>query len=124
MKGDFTRFTYSQPDHYSRVLQQQGRVQLDADWNEQVEICAHRDVALAADLIGASGAPREGGGFAVSCARGGDLKISAGRLYVGGTLCELETETTYLEQPIFPRRPPFPQQLDAPTSSTSTSGSD
>jgi hypothetical protein len=102
MKGDFTRFTYSQRDHYSRVLQQQGRVQLDADWNEQAEICAHRDVALAADLIGPSGAPREGGGFAVSCADGGDLKLSAGRLYVGGTLCELETETTYLEQPDLP----------------------
>jgi Family of unknown function (DUF6519) len=102
MKGDFTRFTYSQPNHYSRVLQQQGRVQLDADWNEQAEICGHRDAALAADLIGPCGAPRMGGGFEVSCGDDGELRLSAGRLYVAGTLCELEAETGYLEQPDLP----------------------
>ena len=36
MRGDFSRFT---PDSFSRyigTLMQQGRVQLDADWNENV----------------------------------------------------------------------------------------
>ena len=30
MKGDFTRFTHHPGKHYSRVLKQQGRVDLDA----------------------------------------------------------------------------------------------
>lgn len=103
MKGDFTRFTFRPQNHYSGVLQQQGRVQLDADWNEQVEIGAYRNRILAADLIGLCGAPERGGGFAVSSTEDGDLRISAGRLYVAGTLCELDAATTYLQQPDLPR---------------------
>ena len=30
MKGDFSRITFDPKKHYSRVLMQQGRVQLDA----------------------------------------------------------------------------------------------
>jgi hypothetical protein len=33
MKGDFTRNTFVPSKSFSRVLMQQGRVQLDADWN-------------------------------------------------------------------------------------------
>ena len=35
MKADLTRDSYNVLRHYSQVLMQQGRVQLDADWNEQ-----------------------------------------------------------------------------------------
>ncbi|HEX3531938.1 MAG TPA: DUF6519 domain-containing protein, partial [Thermoanaerobaculia bacterium] len=35
MKGDFSRDTFRKRKHYNRVRMQQGRVQLDADWNEQ-----------------------------------------------------------------------------------------
>jgi hypothetical protein len=38
MKGDFSRFTFKKEKHYSSVRMQQGRVQLDADWNEQMDI--------------------------------------------------------------------------------------
>ena len=38
MKGDFTRFSFDPAKHYSGVRMQQGRVQLDADWNEQQSI--------------------------------------------------------------------------------------
>ena len=41
MKGDFTRDTFDRTKHYSRVLMQQGRVTLDADWNEQTAILLH-----------------------------------------------------------------------------------
>jgi hypothetical protein len=57
MKGDFTRDTYNPLKHFSRVLMQQGRVQLDADWNEQGSILLHYLRALAADLIGPFGGP-------------------------------------------------------------------
>ena len=41
MKGDFSRRTFDPQKHFSRVLMQQGRVQLDADWNEQAAIQLH-----------------------------------------------------------------------------------
>ena len=42
MKGDFTRDLFDPTKHYSGVLMQQGRVQLDADWNEQDSIQRNR----------------------------------------------------------------------------------
>ncbi len=52
MKGDFSRDTFDKAKHFSRVLMQQGRVQLDADFNEQTAILLHYLRTLAADLIG------------------------------------------------------------------------
>ena len=40
-ENDITRATFHRVKHFSRVLMQQGRVQLDADWNEQVSILLH-----------------------------------------------------------------------------------
>jgi hypothetical protein len=41
MKNDLTRSTFRRERHYSSVRMQQGRVQLDADWNEQLDIEMH-----------------------------------------------------------------------------------
>ena len=38
MKADLTRDTFHPLKHFARVLTQQGRVQLDADMNEQAAI--------------------------------------------------------------------------------------
>ena len=57
MKGDFSRNTFDPTKHFSRVLMQQGRVQLDADWNEQAAILLHYLRTLAADLIGPCAGP-------------------------------------------------------------------
>jgi hypothetical protein len=65
MRGDFTRNTFDPSLHYSRVLMQQGRVQLDADWNEQGAIFTHFLRALARDLIGPYGAPAGSAGFQI-----------------------------------------------------------
>ena len=59
MKGDFTRNTFDPLKHFTRVLMQQGRVQLDADWNEQAAILLHCLQTLAADLIGPHGGPSD-----------------------------------------------------------------
>lgn len=59
MKGDFSRLTFDAKKHYTRVLQQQGRVQLDADWNEQSAILLHYLQTLANDLIGDHGGPKD-----------------------------------------------------------------
>jgi hypothetical protein len=70
---------------------QQGRVQLDADWNEAQAIGAFLDETTRVDTIGPRGVPKVGGGFAIGIAPGGtDLTISCGRLYVDGLLCELD----------------------------------
>jgi photosystem II stability/assembly factor-like uncharacterized protein len=65
MKGDFTRSTFRPERHFSGVRLQQGRVQLDADFNEQVDIAAHRDRTTAADLIGGCGTRDTAGGFSL-----------------------------------------------------------
>ncbi len=57
MKGDFTRLTFDKKKHYRGVLMQQGRVQLDSDWNEQVQIAEYRYSTFLGDFVGQSGAP-------------------------------------------------------------------
>ena len=59
MKGDFTRFSYNPQRRYSRVLKQQGRVDLDSDWNEAVEIFTQLERSEARDVIGRSGVPED-----------------------------------------------------------------
>jgi len=59
MKGDFSRLTFDATKHFRRVLMQQGRVQLDADWNEQTAILLHHLQSLAKDLIGEHGGPAD-----------------------------------------------------------------
>lgn len=91
MKGDFSRDTFNQKKNFRRVLMQQGRVQLDADWNEQSAILLHYIQTLAADLIGPHAGP--GDGFGIGLVKNGngiltDLTIAPGRYYVDGILCE------------------------------------
>lgn len=58
MKGDFTRSTFQRQKHYTSVRMQQGRLQLDSDWNEQADIQNHLRQAQVVDMIGSgSGAP-------------------------------------------------------------------
>ena len=66
MKGQFSRLTARRARRYSSVRLQQGRVHLDADFNEQVDIGAWRDRVTTRDVVGPTGAPVEGGGFALS----------------------------------------------------------
>ena len=89
--GDISRKTFDSQKHYSGVLQQQGRVQVDADWNEQLAIQHHRTETESQDVIGQCGVPEKGGGFKIEATPDQhDLTISPGRIYVDGLLCELE----------------------------------
>jgi len=114
MPGDYSRKILDRRKHYSGVLMQQGRVQLDADWNEQLDISLYRTRTEAVDMIGPSGAPVGRDGFNVSIAPGGaDLNLSAGRLYVDGLLCELDDPASYTSQPFFPN-PDFTVPVSSP----------
>ncbi len=89
MKGDFTRLTFDPQKHYTGVLKQQGRVDLDADWNEYVEIRDYLSRTEAQDVIGLCGVPQDSNGFEIKVgAYVGGLAISPGRIYVDGILCE------------------------------------
>src|SRR5262245_46724724 len=100
MKSDFTRDTFDPANHFSRVLMQQGRVTLDADFNEQAAILLHYLRTLARDIIGPYAGPIEDTGFALSYDKGieAGLKISAGRYYVDGILVENVADCYYQAQ--------------------------
>ncbi|MDH4274126.1 MAG: DUF6519 domain-containing protein, partial [Gammaproteobacteria bacterium] len=107
MKGDFSRFTFRRDHHYSGVRMQQGRVQLDADWNEQVDIQAYLRNTEARDVIGVSGVPHERGGFLIAVA-GNNFKIADGRIYVDGVLVENESEVYYRSETGRVHQPHYP----------------
>ncbi len=112
MKGDFSRNTFDPTRHFSRVLQQQGRVTLDADGNEQTSILLHYLRALAADLIGPYGGPADRLGFAITPVEK-SFTLGAGHYYVDGLLCECEPPGaqpfTYADQPDYtPASPSLP----------------
>ena len=101
MKGDFSRNTFDQAKHFTRVLMQQGRAQLDADSNEQTAILLHYLRTLAADLIGPFAGPAGADwGFEITPGEGkGDFSIGQGRYYVDGILCENDARAvTYNNQ--------------------------
>jgi hypothetical protein len=129
VKADLTRSTFDQRKQFSRVLMQQGRVQLDSDWNEQVAILLHYMQTLAADIIGPHGGPQDHLGFQIifdpddlpevkrNCLsdeerkmledlKDGDFAIGTGRYYVDGVLCENESYVKYTGQPCLPNLEP------------------
>jgi hypothetical protein len=102
MKGDFSRNTFDPAQRYSSVRIQQGRVQLDADWNEQVDITRYRAEVGAADIIGGCGGPLHNAAFGLEINERGEIILSPGRYYVDGILCESEYPVPFLQQPDLP----------------------
>lgn len=92
MHADLSRLTFHPERHYSAVIAQQGRVQLDADTNEQTAIQLHQARTLAADVIGQHGGPRDAAGFKIDYVGGkheiDTLLIQGGRYYVDGILLD------------------------------------
>lgn len=99
MKGDFTRETFRPERHYWGVLRQQGRDDLDADWNEQIRIARHQLVTRTADVVGAAGGPIGNAGFELTVDGAGDVTAGAGRYYVAGMLLENEVDVALASQP-------------------------
>jgi hypothetical protein len=91
MKGDFSRESFDPSRQIYRVLMQQGRVQLDADWNEQAATVLHRIETIVRDTFGPFGGPEDHCGFTLFSDGDdgdGDFEIGAGRYYVDGLLVE------------------------------------
>jgi hypothetical protein len=112
MHGDFSRDSFDPKLNFARVLMQQGRLIVDADWNEQSAILLHYIRSLAADLIGWHG----GAGVAVGTNNeptGGPLavlkndqvatiSVASGHYYINGNLFDF-SETS------FPKKDDIPQ---------------
>lgn len=95
MPGDYTRFTYDAHSDYAGVFKQQGRVDLDADFNELIDIVDRRWRAETIDIIGHGVVPRVPPAtppafdpFLVIPSAIGDFQIGIGRMYVDGILVE------------------------------------
>ena len=89
MSGDHTRFTFDPAKGYSGVLKQQGRVSLDADFNEFEEILDRQSRAEMYDIVGQAVVPKTTqSGFQIQVNGAGKLTIGVGRAYVDGILTE------------------------------------
>jgi hypothetical protein len=88
MSSDISRQRFDPASDFSSVLMQQGRVQLDADWNEWNEILDRRWRSETIDIIGRCVVPLETvTGFEIKLTSGG-LTIGRGRIYVHGLQAE------------------------------------
>src|SRR5215211_112771 len=130
MAGDYTRLTYRPEDDHSAVLMQQGRVQLDEDWNELMELVERRLRVETVDVIGRVGVPQQTlQGFKIGGTVSTGLTIGLGRCYVDGLLAENrgtgdeehepvwgervhENPTPYLNQPYLKPAPNPPGGAD------------
>ncbi len=116
MKGDFTRDTFDKLNHFSRVLHQQGRVSLDADFNEQTSVLLHYLRSLVSDLIGHHGGV--GDSFKIKLVENNkNFSISPGHYYVDGILCENEEKLDENDKPIdvtYSAQPDYPVNGELP----------
>jgi hypothetical protein len=101
MNGDFARVTFDPARHFSRVLLQQGRMLLEADYNEQSAIHHYFLRTLITDLVGKCW--RAGDGFTLDVpTQKDDFRIKQGHFYVDGILCENDSDCSYATQPFGP----------------------
>ena len=105
MKGDFSRITFKKEKQYSKVNMQQGRIQVDADWNEQIDILNNFGRTSLRDVIGQSGAPAGNPGYSIEphdFPEGPSYFIGEGRFYVDGILVENQLGVEASRQPQLP----------------------
>jgi uncharacterized protein DUF6519 len=99
MSSDRARISYDPRQQYRSVVMQQGRVTLEADWNESQDIASEEGRAEALDVVGPSGTPDNG--YAVSVPSGlapFDFEVGPGTMYVGGVRAFLPSAVDYSSQ--------------------------
>src|SRR5262249_27106700 len=100
MAGDYTRMSFKSSKDHSGVLMQQGRVTLDADWNELVDVVDYRLRAEIVDTLGRCVFSRETpDAFRIGLA-GGVLTIGRGRALVDGILAECHGAGAHAYDPV------------------------
>ena len=103
MTSDLARVTYDPSRHYHGVVAQQGRVSLEADWNEAQAIGRGQTETRTLDLVGPAASPDSGYRIepvlADDGSATGDLHIRRGTAYVGGHRVSLASDIRYSSQP-------------------------
>lgn len=103
--GDYTDVALRSDERWTAARMQQGRVLLDHEWNLNVDAAARSTRHLAADAIGPAGVVAGSDAFAilqVETAPGGtapDLRVGAGRMWVGGMEAFAPTAFRHSDQP-------------------------
>jgi Family of unknown function (DUF6519)/Abnormal spindle-like microcephaly-assoc'd, ASPM-SPD-2-Hydin len=141
MSFDNSRFPFNPWNDYLGVVMQQGRVQLDSDWNEWQAEFARRIQAGSLDIIGRSGVPSTTPfAFQISqpskdSSGAWHVTIGVGRIYVDGLLAQNhgstglvqwdsalaewvgapQTPTDYTSQPYLPEPVALPTPPTGPT---------
>lgn len=92
MSFDLSRKKFNPLDDYFGVIMQQGRVQLDADWNTMVSQFSRRMQAESLDTFGPAVVPRETPEGFLLTGPVTSFKIGPGRIYVDGLLAENHTD--------------------------------
>src|SRR5215467_5914139 len=82
MASDIARLSYDARQQYRSVVMQQGRVTLEADWNEAEDIAGEELRKEALDIVGPSGTPDNG--YQIIPGPGFDFSVRHGTMYVGG----------------------------------------
>lgn len=98
MSFDKSRFTFNPRNDYYGVVMQQGRVQLDSDWNEWLAELSRRIQAGTLDILGSAVYPATTPyAFLIKASSVGGtnvLTIGPGRMYVDGLLTENHGDPT------------------------------
>ena len=102
MGSDRARVTYDPKQQYRSVVMQQGRVTLEADWNEAAQITNEEIRKEALDFVGPCGTPDDGYRVVVLSVPTNppfDFFIRSGTMYVGGMRVHLYDPVQYSNQP-------------------------
>ena len=120
MSFDTSRFTFNPRKNYSGVVMEQGRVQLDSDWNEWLAQLSRRTQAGTLDTFGAAASPATTpDAFEITIATDGSnaISIGPGRMYVDGLQAENHGDpTTAVWDPALAELSNAPQPPAAPAS--------
>jgi len=99
MKIDISRDSFSTLHDYTRVLLQQGRPILDADWNEQTAIVLHQLRSVTRAIYGAHGGPAGGQCGFIPFVADNELGFSNGYYTVDGLHLVCGADPTDANQP-------------------------
>src|SRR5262249_48975620 len=101
MAGDYTRFTFKPQRDYAGVFKQQGRVDLDADCNELIEIIDRRWRSETIDIISHCIVPTTTpDAFLITPTALGAFDIGIGRMYVDNIHVENNTRPHLADQQV------------------------
>lgn len=100
MGSDRARVTYDPEQQFRSVVMQQGRVTLEADWNEAAQIASEELRHETLDIVGPCGTPDDGYEVLLTpTSPPYDFSIGSGTMYVGGVRAYLFAPVPYSNQP-------------------------